>query len=264
MGNTITDVQFQPIVGESLLLGALQGKKGGLPDSGRVNVNVAEIGSMWFTIGLAAEIAGKMATSPQFVAPSGKIVVGESAKEARSVARGKATGEGGFGAGASTQQRIALAQLACAGYEVLRWAPEDFEPPRESFPSFGFAPLAQPAGFRLAAAAPWVALAVVGVAAAAAAGLAYWGGKREDGLASVGVEQIKTAAAVNAAMSLAAQSLAAGQPIDPKVLEIIKQAGAGIEASRGWSLPVVAGGAAAVLLAGGAGGAWLASKARSA
>jgi len=262
MADTITDVQFQPIVGESLLLAALQGKKGGLPDAGRVNVNMAEIGSMWFTVGLAAEIAGKMATSPQMVAPSGKIVVGESAKEARSIARGK-SGEG-FGGTAATATRIALAKLACAGYEVLRWAPEDVEPPRESFPPFGFVPLAQPAGFRLAAAAPWIALAVVGVASAAAAGLAYWGGKREDGMASVGVENIRTAASVNAALTVAEQSLAAGQPIDPKVLDIIKQAGAGIEASRGWSVPVVAGGAAALLLGGGAGGAWLASRTKSA
>lgn len=263
MADTITDVQFQPIVGESLLLAALQGVKGGLPGLGRVNVNVAEFGSMLFTIGLAAEIAATMATNPQMVAPSGKIVVGQNAKEARSVARGRTTGEG-FGGTTAQETRIALGKLACAGYEVLRWAPEDIEPPRESFHAFGFAPLSQPAGFRLAAAAPWIALAVVGVASAAAAGLAYWGGKREDGMASVGVENIRTAAAVNAAMSLAAQSLAAGQPIDDRVLDIIKQAGAGIEASRGWSVPVVAGGAAAVLLAGGAGGAWLASRNKSA
>lgn len=228
----ITDVQFQPVVGETLLLQALQ-KQGGLPDGGRVNMNVAEVGSMLFTVGLGAEIAAALATGTA-VQQTARVTLGERSAAVRKVDMNDPVVR-------------AYAVLAEGGYEALRWFPESIDNPRASYPSWGYAPLMTPALYRQVVNAPWLAVGVIGVAAAAAAGIAYWGGKREDRIASVGVEQIRTTAAVNAALSLAAQQLAAGQPIDPRLLDVLKTAGASIEGSRSWSVPVALGVAGAGL-----------------
>lgn len=245
------DVQFQPVVGETMLLAAVQPKGSQLPDSGRVNIGIPDLANMLWTVALEGELAASVATGTTLQA-NAKIVVGERVR----TVRGKLTGKD------VPKNASGYQALAGAAYSALRWIPQDIETPRASFPEWGLTQQTTQAGLRLIGAAPFVVVGVIGVAAAAAAALAYWAGKREDRIASVETGKLRTLAVTNAIVTLAANQLAQGKELPPQMMDaLLAIAGGKTELGRDWSVPVVAGVSGLALLGGIATGVYVSKKA---
>lgn len=233
---------FNPIEGMTLLAYLVTGV--GFPAGAvRVRVNMARMLQAMLAALANAEAMAMVALSTdpsQVINPLAPgLVLGQRAAEIKAKSKANPGGNAYVDAYIATQA-------------VARWFPEAICNPREKDPELftPSTPLIQPARTILTGVS-LLTVGAVGVAAAAAAGLAWWADKRMDAQASVEVEAIRTLAAADLAQRIAQQQIAAGQPIDPSIAGIFKDLGQKKEEARGWGVPLAAVGSAGLVIGAG-------------
>jgi len=112
---------------------------------------------------------------------------------------------------------------------LLRWFPENIDTPRKGvpfiqLPGSSSIPAPDPARVSAAPVAPpalWVVIGVIGVAASAAAAIAYWAGKREDAQAQVAISTMRQVSTADVASKAIQAQIKAGQPVDPALIKVL-------------------------------------------
>jgi len=244
-----TTYQFNPIQGWTMLATLVTGV--GFPEGAtRVRLNALNLLQAVLTVLTEAEAMAQVVVAgsggPPPAADPNSLVLGTLYKNMM----GRPAGVNSY---VDTYQ---------AAYAVARWLPENVTNPYASDVELfvGQTPFPQRAALTPGA---LLTVGVIGVAAAAAAALAYWGGKREDAQASVQVDTLRALAAVELAQKIAMEQVAKGQPVDPAVSGLLNDLGRQREVDRSWGWPVALGGAAVLTI--GAGGAVVyATRSRSA
>lgn len=138
--------------------------------------------------------------------------------------------------------KSAIRDYYMAVFGILRWLPKAIDVPRGNdaiyvqgpiAPHIGGAPslLNSPQAIQ---GAIIVAAGVVGVAAAAAAAISYWAGKREDRIAAVDIGTVRAVSAAEQAGAAIVAQVAQGKAPDPALVAVLSRVGAA-EESRGWS-----------------------------
>jgi len=122
---------------------------------------------------------------------------------------------------------------------LARWLPEELSPPRLNdllyVPTTGGQAALRTAN---AIALIWE-VGAIGAALAAIGAIAYWGGKREDRIATVEAEKARALVSTEGALRIGMAQLAAGKPVDPAVYDVLVAAGSKREESRSWAVPIV-------------------------
>jgi hypothetical protein len=233
-----TTYQFNPIQGWTLLSVLVTGV--GFPEGAvRVRLNALNLLQAVLTVLTEAEAMAQVvlaaAGGPVPVVNPNDLILGTAYKQMMKLPAGKSS----------------FVDCYQAAYAVARWLPENVTNPYASDVELFVPQTPMPQRAALTPGA-LLTVGVIGVAAAAAAALAYWGGKREDAQASVQVDSLRALAAVELAQKVAMAQVAKGEPLDPAIQTLLGDLGRQREVDRSWGWPVALGGAAVLTVGAGA------------
>ncbi len=220
----------------NLDLQALDWTKAPLYDAGRLRINQALWANSVLEILTGAELLAAMVLqNPPKIGASPAVTLGERRAAMLAISPEKPL------PGFSTQGMAVARDAYFAVQSWARWIAPNIGPPRNIDPVF-LPSLPTANATRLTEGAVGLAWTVgaIGVALAAVTAIAYWAGKREDAMASVAIETVKTGAALDTALKLALAQLAQTGAVDPKMYAVFQAAGAPREESS-FTIPAVIG-----------------------